>query len=389
MQTLLSPAFLKPSFAPLSWQTYLPADTDEALARWRQLEWRIHDRSVASSAAWTQCWLDVYGEVVPHRILIAQADGIDRGAVLLASSRAEKIGPVRIRSLHVGTAGEPQPGSVCVEYNRLLVEPLYREAFIAGLSESIHRDRHWEQFRLDGFAGEDLAGWLPFFPQAQIRSRDSRYFDLKFSRESGQDILSLLGRSTRSNLRRRLKQYGELQCEWAENVEQAADILNELMLLHQARWQSIGQPGAFASDRFQRFQMAACVQLFLEQRVVLFRVRHQGETVGALMLLVDRNRLLDYLSGLADFHLQPSPGLVSHYLCMEAARQRGFDAYDFLVGEKQHKNNLSTHVGQICWLTWSRPTWKMKALDHLRAIKQRLAGRGSPAADPQETSVDD
>ncbi|MDB4731430.1 GNAT family N-acetyltransferase, partial [bacterium] len=106
-----------------------------------------------------------------------------------------------------------------------------------------------------------------------------------------------------------------------------------------------------------------------EKKVILFRVQHEEQTVGALMLLVDQNRMLDYLSGFADFSEKPSIGLITHYLCMEEGLKRGFDAYDFLVGEKQHKDNLSTHKNQLCWLSYSRPSMKNSTMKTLRKVK--------------------
>lgn len=363
--------------AVLSCRLISSDDAHAALATWRGLELRLRSESLATSATWTESWINVYGNVVPHQFLIAEAGGITRGICLLTIGAAQKIGPCAVRTRHLGTAGEPQPGSVCVEYNRILVEPAFQAEFIAQIVSVLQQDRSWEQLRLDGFAESDLSPWLAHFPEAEIRSRDSRFFDFKAARESNQSVIERLGKSTRANLRRRLKQYGELDCEWAETIEQAEDILTELITLHQARWHAVGQPGAFASERFRDFQRTAALKLFLEHKTVLFRVRHQSETVGCLLLLVDENRLLDYLSGFADFDVKPSPGLTTHYLCMEAALQRGYDAYDFLVGDKRHKDNLSSSVQQLCWLTYYRPSWKIRLINYLRLFKQYLSKQRS------------
>jgi len=358
------------STRPLACRVVSADGVHTALATWRELEHRLQNRSVACSAVWTECWIHAYGDVVPYSFLVAESNGTIRGICLLAMGTSQKAGPFALKTQHLGTAGEPMPGSVCVEYNRILVEPAFQQEFFRQIVQHLHADRDWEQLRLDGFSEQDLQPWLEHLPHAEIRKRESRYFNLQAARAAGETVIEGLGRSTRSNLRRRLKQYGELDCQWAETLEQAEEILQELIVLHQARWQAAGQPGAFASDRFRRFQQDAGLKLFLEQKVVLFRVRHQAETVGCLLLLVDQNRLLDYLSGFADFNVKPSPGLTTHFLCMEAAWQRGYDAYDFLVGDKRHKENLSNNVHQLCWLTCSRPSWKLTAIESLRRWKR-------------------
>lgn len=365
------------------WRTFASSQVDEALAVWRLLEQRIRGTSIACSSTWTDCWLHHYGDLVPSRFLVAEGNGLVRGIALLTDGVSQKLGNVPIRSRHLGTAGEPQVGSVCVEYNRMLVEHGWEDAFHRGLFEHLERDNNWEQLRLDGIDERDLSPWIERFPQSEIRVRDSRYFDLKQARDQGTDAISQLGKSTRANLRRRLRQYGDLKLEWAENVSHADSILKELIELHQARWHAVEEPGAFADNRFRSFQEHVALRLFLERRAVLFRVRQGQETVGCLYLLVDRNRLLDYLSGFVSFDVKPSPGLITHYLCMEEALRRGYDAYDFLVGDKRHKDNLSTHSNRLCWLTWSRPTWKMKSLHLLRTVKRKVSEwkrRVSPSA---------
>ena len=355
------------------WSTYTSSSAHDALQVWKQLEQRLNSNSLASSASWVECWLDAYGDLVPHRFLVMEQSGMPRGIALIDSGRDKKLGPFPIRTVHLGTAGEPQLGSVCVEYNRLLVESSHAEEFHRGIRDSIESDLSWEQFVLDGFSESDLVPWTKLYPDAAIRSRESKYFDLKDARENERDVLASLGKSTRSNLRRRLKKYGDLECEWASSLDRAEDIFSELIKLHQARWNAVGQPGAFANDRFRRFQEQAVSRLFTEQRAVLFRVRHQNVTVGCLLLLVDRNRLLDYLSGFAPFDEKPSPGLITHYLCLQSAYERGYDAYDFLVGDKQHKSNLSTHTNQLCWMSVTRPSWKSKTVETVREVKRTLA----------------
>ncbi|WP_437202474.1 GNAT family N-acetyltransferase [Planctomicrobium sp. SH664] len=368
--------------ADLTWRLLPSKGVEEALALWRQLHLRLRNQAVACDPIWIETWLRHYGDSQPHRFAVATAGGLTRGIALLADGVGQKLGPFPVRTLHLGTAGEQQPGSVCVEYNQPLVEETFAEEFQRGLGQIVLQEGRWEQFRLDGFTEHDLQPWLDLLPDAEVRTRDSRFFDLRQTREQQSDILSQLGKSTRYNIRRRLRQYGELDCEWATDLETAEEILNELISLHQARWQGAGQAGAFANPRFDLFQRDVSMRLFHERKAVLFRVRHQGETVGCLFLLVDRNRLLDYLSGFADFDVKPSPGLISHYLCLEQALTRGYDAYDFLVGDKRHKSNLSNSVTTLCWLSSSRPSWKLSAIRLLKKIKHSLR----PASPPVDST---
>lgn len=380
-QTLSQSISRKYDISPLTWRTYLPDQAHEALARWRQIERRLHSGAVTCSAAWTECWIQHYGDIVPYRILAAEAAGETRGICLLTSGVGHKAGPFPLRTRHLGTSGERTDGSVCVEYNRLLVEEEYREALIAGVVEAFHTHPPWDEIRLDGFAEADLQPWLRHFPGARLHVRDSKFFNFRGARTSGEDILQRLGKNTRSNIRRLIKKYGELTGEWAESIEQGTEIFEELVHLHQQRWNAVGEPGAFANQRFLNFQRELVVRLMMENRTVLFRLRQGEQTIGCLLLLIDENRLLDYLSGFISFEDRPSPGLITHYVCMEAALSRGFDAYDFLVGDKRHKENLSTDVNRLCWLTWARPSFKNRTIRLLRHVRDTLRRSPTPSSD--------
>lgn len=354
-----------------------PVDS-ATLSDWAALERQIGEVPLAASSAWTETWLHHYGDLISPRIAIAARGGSTCGICLVTDARTQRAGPIPLRTRHLGTAGEPQSDSVCVEYNAVLAMPEERERFAVGLWKQLQQDAGLDELRLDGFEEQN---WIDRLEDASVHRerRISRYFDLAAARESGAGILERLGASTRSQLRRTLKKYGSLDFQWATSLNDADDILGELVELHQARWQAVGQPGAFASPRFLGFQRDLVARLVPDERVVLVRVRHQGETVGCLMLLNDRGRLLDYLSGFADFQRKPSPGIVSHYLCMEEALRRGFSAYDFLVGDKRHKENLSTHATHLVWAVVRRASVRNRAIDMMRRAKRLVAGRRSKA----------
>jgi CelD/BcsL family acetyltransferase involved in cellulose biosynthesis len=372
-------------------------DVQRGLAIWRELEFRLAAPlpevgprpvpSYACSADWTANWLRHYGAIVPHKILTLTSDsGQVHGVCLVAQSKIRK-GPFVLKQWHLGTAGEPGGHSVCVEYNRTLCDAAHHAEFRSLIAEWLLAHGR-DGVALDGLAPEEWAGFAPHLPSAKALAVPSKYFDLTKARTAGTDVLSQLGRSTRQNLRRKLRDYGDVETTWAEDVETAHEIFDELVELHQARWQAIGKPGSFSSERFTAFQRDLLTQWIPQKRIVAFRVRHAGETVGCLVLLIDGRRVLDYFSGFISFEKKPSPGMVTHLLCMQEALARGYDAYDFLVGDKQHKDNLSTDETSILWAEQQPNTWKLRAFHAVRETKRAVVkwveGRGSKVEGPSE-----
>ena len=99
------------------------------MLHWRKIEASLSNRRLMCSSTWTETWLNHYGALVPHRFVIAHRNGIACGIALLTYGALQHDGPLHLDTWHVGTAGEPDADSVCIEYNSLLVRPEDRTEF--------------------------------------------------------------------------------------------------------------------------------------------------------------------------------------------------------------------------------------------------------------------
>jgi Acetyltransferase (GNAT) domain len=355
------------------------SDTPAAERIWTALEARLGGGGLACSWAWTGTWLDHYGDVVPHRFAVGEADGAACAIALVTQGVGQRRGPFPLRSVHLGTAGERRGESVYVEYNRILAAPEHRLDFAAALVAELGADPAWHELGLDGFAPEDAEPLLAAEPRLEARREICPIVDLRRADGSGGDVLATLAKGTRKKIRRSLRGLGDVEGEWAETADQALAILDELIGLHQARWVRAGQPGAFASPRFVAFHRALVRRLAPAGGVSLFRVRGPGGTVGCAYGFVERHRLLAYQAGLAPYaDPQIRPGFVTDALCMQCARDRGLEEYDFLAPETMYKRQLSTGERELVWATWRRPALQWQLVDALAAVKRRVAARAGP-----------
>ena len=359
----------------LDWEVV--RDDVHGLDLWQSLDEQLGNDFVTCSCDWVRTWVQVFGDGLPHRYLVARRASEPVGIALLVES-VRYAGPIPIRTLHLGTAGEADHDSVCVEDNRPLVDPQFEAPFFAGLWQHVESDRRWDSFRSDGLTAEVLPALNCAHSPAETRAVPSHYFDLMNCRTNGRTLLDQLGQSTRRSIKQSLKQLGPLTIDWSESVTEAQDIFADLIRLHQARWTAIGEPGCYASAHFTRFHWELLHRWVPQRRMVLTRVRRGSETLGCAQLFVERNRLLLYQCGSTRVDPKVSAGLITDYLSMQASLERGYDAYDFLAGDTVHKRKLSTHARKIHWLTWNRPRWKFPAAEMLRAFKRRfLTVRGA------------
>ncbi len=312
---------------------------------WLGLERKLGSADLMCSWDWTETWLHHYGDTVHHRFAVGEVAGETVGIAMVTASLPIPVERLRFRGVvHLGTAGEPRGQSVDVEYNRLLCESAWRGSFAAALMGAIHDEVKPAAIRLDGFVPEDVALLVAGRPEFVVSDLGCPAFDLAAARTQGTDVLALLGSGVRSRIRRSHRGFGQIRTEWATTPAQALDIYDDLIALHQARWERDGRPGAFASRRFTGFHRELIGRSMGEQpRVMLYRLRNEDGTIGCLYGFIENGMVLFYQSGFVDVEdNRLKPGLSTHACCMQECLERGLDTYNFLAGEARYKRELAT-----------------------------------------------
>jgi CelD/BcsL family acetyltransferase involved in cellulose biosynthesis len=338
---------------------------------WQELEASLGGGGLTCSWDWTRTWLEHYADLVPHRFVVGERRGTAVAIALLADGVPRRRGPITIRSLHLGTTGEPPTETVYTEYNRLLVAPEDRQLFATALLAELRARRSAHELVLDAFAPEDAA---PFAAQAGWERRAvSRTIDLDAARSSGGDVLAKLRSGTRQKIRRSLRGLGQLEVEWARTPEQALDILEELMELHQVRWTQTGMWGVFASPRVRAFHRALIPRLVPGGRAMLLRVSTTSRTLGCLYLLVDQRRALSYQMGVAPAeHNRLKPGMTIEWLAMQECLERGLHEYDLLLVDTRYKQEMATCERELVYLRCRLPWLMWPAIDLGRRARRAL-----------------
>lgn len=347
------------------------SDTKQAATVWYDLERQIGFTGLMCSWDWTETWLHHYGDRVRRRFAIGEVDGAPVGIALIAASLPVPVDRLAFRGIvHIGTAGEPRGHSVFVEYNRLLCQREYRPAFASELMRAVRDEVKPAAIRLDGFVPEDLALLTAGQPGVTVRDLTCPAFDLESARAGGADILALLGGGVRSRIRRSDRGFGDLQGEWATTPAQALNIYDELIGLHQARWEREGRPGVFASSRFSGFHRELIGRWMGEQpRVLLYRLRNEGGTIGCLYGFIENGMVLFYQSGFVDVDdNRLKPGLSTHAACLRECLARGLASYNFLAGEARYKRELATMELSL----QSAVAWRYPQTQALLGLADRL-----------------
>lgn len=347
----------------------------EAARAWRRLEVLLPEAGLFPSWAWTELWLDFYGDAVEHWFALGRR-GTEPAGASLVTRRRRRVGGMTINELHLGTAGEPPGEGLHVERNRPLVAVDDRVAFAAGLESALARLPGWHRIHLHGVPEADAGYLLDVLSAPELRIEPSPCTALT----RDEDVLDVLGSGTRARVRRSDKEYGGVEGRWAETPQEGHAVLDELIALHEARWHRAGEPGAFASPRSRAFHHATLDRLVPRGDAVAFRaVDGAGTTIGCLLGHVDGDRLCFYQSGLAEPRSKRcKPGLSCHVSCMREAAARGLAAYDFLGGDARYKRELATATESLVWAVAWRAGPRAAAVRAAQRLRRRL--RGDPAA---------
>lgn len=356
---------------------FLPASSRaEALLLWRRLELQLSNPRLACSSIWTETWLNHYGEFVAHQFVVGMRGADVCGIALLTQGVDKHVGPFHLKTWHVGTAGEPESESVCIEFNTLLAGPHDFGDFAEALWKWAREETACDEFRMDGFETTTLPPLEVAGLEVVVQSKSSYYYDLGPSRDCGEEPLMRLGSQTRSNIRRTMRELGPTRVEWAETSDHAESLFRDLVQLHQARWNASGMPGAYASRRFHDFHLDLVRKAVPLKVMAMVGIKAGDRLIGCNQVPIDGRRAQIYQSGRVPAAGRVSYGMVLDYHCICECLRRGYDTVEFLAGDGEHKRRLSTHRGELSWVTWRRNNWKNSAIDALRIVKRAASRLG-------------
>jgi len=144
-------------------------------------------------------------------------------------------------------------------------------------------------------------------------------------------------RKTVRNKWNRLHRRAGVHLRQPETAEEAALAFNDLVRLHQLRWNSSGLWGSFADQQFLRFHRQVVQQFFEKGLLRLFSLRIAGETVASLYGFVLNGRFFFYQMGADPTYAHDSVGLMVLAGSIRNAIEEGLHEYDFLRGNAEYK----------------------------------------------------
>jgi hypothetical protein len=168
---------------------------------------------------------------------------------------------------------------------------------------------------------------------------------------------------------------------------------DDLVRLHQPRWEAQGQPGAFAAGARRDFHFDIAQRALERGWLRMYRLTIDGRIAAILHGFAYDDRMYHWANGL-DYELSNlNPGHVFNQLILEDSIKSGMKEYDFLLGSEPYKYSWgAVDRGQIRleWVASPRVRLQKQVINGLRQVKTKLQSKTDSAqSEPDQTADSD
>jgi CelD/BcsL family acetyltransferase involved in cellulose biosynthesis len=273
-------------------------------------------------------------------------------------------------------------GEVCSEYLGFLLRPGREADGTRSILQNLLYESpvSWRQLRLaevpaGGAAAESLAAQLPQCGRP-VRVQDAQVAWFVELAGSWDDFLAKLSRNRREKMRRARRDMEKHRLEFHEAVtdDELAGAWSELKRLHQLRWRSLGQPGCFASKRFDAFHTDLLRPLSDRGLLSLTTLRRGDATIAASYCLRHGGHVSFYQGGVDPNWMHCRPGHSLRVCELRRAIERGDRIYDFLGGEMEYKQQWATHQAAMLRFTVGGASLGARLQTSLESAALRVRG---------------
>jgi CelD/BcsL family acetyltransferase involved in cellulose biosynthesis len=345
---------------------------DAIAAAWEELYLASPTAATPLAFAWLRRWWRIFGSVYGTGLRIVTLWRGTRlvGALPLYLGRGHG-GTLGARCLRLMSTGEAEYEETCPDYLNLLHLPGEEEACARAAWAAIDAVT-WDVLELIDLPDDSpLLRWRDTGTRAVIHHRG--VCPLADLHQGFDAYLAGLSSKTRMRARQELRKVERIGAvfELATAVDADA-FFDDLIAVHQERWNADGQPGCFAAPRFTEFHRQLIHEWVGPGRAVLARLSHAGKPCAILYGFVTGQRFELYQLGVraAEGAAIHSPGTAANLLLMARLAERGIGCYDFLRGESAFKKSLTTERRTLVRLDCSKPTVRT-AVDQIAHLARR------------------
>jgi CelD/BcsL family acetyltransferase involved in cellulose biosynthesis len=311
-------------------------DPEKIKREWTALDDGSLPGAVFHSFEWQATWLATLGAAFEPRLLVGRESDTNRVAGILPLY-IERRGLKRRAGLVAdGTVGSDFLGLVAPAARQAELAPRFaREASraLAGIDRVELLEMLDGDPLLEGFpAYERVARYR--CPLAELGDDLEAYLD---SRPNG------FGSQVKQRRRSLEKQHG-FELIISQEPDEVVRALDDLFVLHRARWHEEGGSQAFTDERVETFHRASARLLAARGWARVAVIKVGGEPIAAGYGFARAGRFAYYQAGMLPEWRKKSAGTVLLGELIGRAHAEGLREFDFLRGEEPYKKIWATRV---------------------------------------------
>lgn len=311
---------------------------DELKPEWNDLLASSPVNNIFLRWEWLRTWWDVYAENRDRlAIITVKLEGRLVGIAPFYIRRQLIAGVYPIKTLMFLGTQDKGKGDVCSDYmdviyngdGKGIVESVFKTIIDRRLCDSIF------------FVRMDKSSPLyPVYEEMADKFSLRKKFTVEFNSpyiplpESFDDYLNSLSSSMRQKLKKERRNleaaYPGVKFRMTKTSEALDQDYNELIRLHQMRWESKNEGGVFSDKRFTEFHKRVLPMLLKEGHLHLIFLSHSEKNLAVLYNFVYNDKSYFYQSGVDTEAGDVVFGYLLHDHCIEWAINNGLTEYDFL-----------------------------------------------------------
>lgn len=311
---------------------------------WTELVGDSHDRSITQTWEWLYTWWCNYGAERDLAIIVAYDDGKLIGIAPFSRPKIQTkyFTLIGYNTLYFLGAGTTLNRNITSDYLNLIIKKGRETDFVNSLLQYIGMRADWEELILENISAESS---IPNLLKL-VAKRCGLYYEIREKipsiliklPDSWQGYLNSISSGLRYKISRGRKEFskeGGLYHLVREENE-LSEAFKNLKHLHQARWRSQGQPGAFSFPKWEAFHRKILPLALKNGWLKLSFLVLNGRAVATNYNFVYDNKVHFYQAGIEvhkNKHIRL--GLLLHSYCIEEAIKEGRTEYDFLKASRQ------------------------------------------------------
>jgi CelD/BcsL family acetyltransferase involved in cellulose biosynthesis len=331
---------------------------DDLRAEWDELLDDSRQRIYFLRWNWNFSWWQAFRPLHSHLFIITCRDADDRliGLAPFYWRQRANAGIDHIREISfLGTGTFGQTG----EYLDLIARRGHEAQVARAVVAALQANRNWDKLWLN-----EIPATSAMLPHLQQRlgtdwetavCENTHYVDTRLDWES---LKQTLGRTTRQNtqrLARRLFENYDCVFSRVETPEELEHGLDALVRVHQARWQTKGEPGSFALPGFERLVREAARDALAENHLRLWTLKIDGEIAAVQLAFLDNGKAHCLQVGFDPAYAKDSIGKVMLMLCLkDCTEDPEVSEYDFMGGDQPYKECWAKAGRENLRLVWLR-----------------------------------